>query len=121
MQSVMQLLRWCSRHGATAQHTLVKDAAATAQHEHADLHFDTMFRKLFQVSRVVRQGKQTTGISPSAMFSPSTAASTPATPFSDASTPATPFSAASTPATPFSAGRPPTAAHVKKGKPSPML
>lgn len=101
MQSVMQLLRWCSRHGATAQHTLVKDAADTAQHEHADLHFDTMFRKLFQVSRVVRQGRQTKAISPSVMMIPSTAACTAATA--------------------FSSGRPPTAAQMRKVKPSPML
>mmetsp|Transcript_14956 Transcript_14956/g.40795 ORF Transcript_14956/g.40795 Transcript_14956/m.40795 type:complete len:504 (+) Transcript_14956:95-1606(+) len=61
MQSVMMLMRWCSRHGATAQHTLLKDAANTAQHEHADLDFDALFRKLFQVSRVVRPGKKTCG------------------------------------------------------------
>jgi len=66
MSSVMALFQWCSRHGATAQHTLLKDAASTIQNELADLHFETLFRKLFQVSRV-GPGRRTTSASPSAV------------------------------------------------------
>ena len=51
-QSVTALHRWCSLHAATAQFTLIRDAASSSQSVNAELEFNTVYRKLFQVSRI---------------------------------------------------------------------